>query len=172
MAKETDRQQLAAAEVQSRTSCGSANSPKTHNLKFRAVSGKRGGISRGFPLLQLRVLRPSLSQNRHVRVSFLPERKKILTGFAGTIFISNHTLRASELKMGECTHYLLSIMDANGIAASALSLPDSVNPAKGPEACQLARRINEQLADIVSKHPTSLRSNGDVTATGDDRRCT
>jgi hypothetical protein len=45
-------------------------------------------------------------------------------------------------------------MGANGIAASALSLPDSVHHAKGPEACQLARRINEQLADIVSKHPT------------------
>ena len=48
----------------------------------------------------------------------------------------------------------LSLMDANGIAASVLSLPDSVNHAKGSEACQLARRINEQLADIVSKHPT------------------
>jgi len=48
----------------------------------------------------------------------------------------------------------LSIMDANGIAASVLSLPDSASHAEGPEACQLARRINEQLADIVSKHPT------------------
>ena len=48
----------------------------------------------------------------------------------------------------------LSRMDANGIAASVLSLPESANHAKGPEACQLARRINEQLADIVSKHPT------------------
>jgi predicted TIM-barrel fold metal-dependent hydrolase len=48
----------------------------------------------------------------------------------------------------------LSLMDANGIAASVLSLPDSADHAKGPEACQLARRINEQLADIVSKHPT------------------
>jgi predicted TIM-barrel fold metal-dependent hydrolase len=48
----------------------------------------------------------------------------------------------------------LSLMDANGIAASVLSLPDSANQAKGPEACELARRINEQLADIVSKHPT------------------
>jgi predicted TIM-barrel fold metal-dependent hydrolase len=48
----------------------------------------------------------------------------------------------------------LSLMDANGIVASVLSLPDSANHAKGPEACQLARRINEQLADIVSKHPT------------------
>jgi predicted TIM-barrel fold metal-dependent hydrolase len=48
----------------------------------------------------------------------------------------------------------LSIMDANGIAASVLSLPDSADHAKGQEACQIARRINEQLADIVSKHPT------------------
>ncbi len=48
----------------------------------------------------------------------------------------------------------LSLMDANGIAASVLSLPDSADHANGPEACQLARRINEQLADIVSKHPT------------------
>src|SRR6266478_858238 len=48
----------------------------------------------------------------------------------------------------------LSLMDANGISASVLSLPDSADHAKGPEACQLARRINEQLADIVAKHPT------------------
>jgi 6-methylsalicylate decarboxylase len=48
----------------------------------------------------------------------------------------------------------LSLMDANGISASVLSLPDSASHAKGREACQLARRINEQLADIVSKHPT------------------
>src|SRR5882724_843805 len=47
----------------------------------------------------------------------------------------------------------LSVMDANGIAASVLSLPDSADHATGPDACQLARRINEQLADIVSKHP-------------------
>ncbi len=47
----------------------------------------------------------------------------------------------------------LSLMDANGISASVLSLPDSASHAKGPEACQLARRINDQLAGIVSKHP-------------------
>ncbi len=47
----------------------------------------------------------------------------------------------------------LSLMDASGISASVLSLPDSASHAKGPEACQLARRINEQLADIVSKNP-------------------
>jgi predicted TIM-barrel fold metal-dependent hydrolase len=48
----------------------------------------------------------------------------------------------------------LPLMDANGISSSVLSLPDSASHAKGPEACQLARRINEQLADIISKHPT------------------
>src|SRR5258708_16133997 len=48
----------------------------------------------------------------------------------------------------------LSLMDANGISASVLSLPDSASHAEGPEACQLARRINEQLAEIVSEHPT------------------
>src|SRR5258708_21795748 len=47
----------------------------------------------------------------------------------------------------------LTLMDANGISASVLSLPDSASHARGPEGCQLARRINEQLADIVSKHP-------------------
>src|SRR6266478_4830197 len=47
----------------------------------------------------------------------------------------------------------LSLMDANGIAASVLSLPDSADHVKGREACELARRINEQLAGIVSKHP-------------------
>jgi len=47
----------------------------------------------------------------------------------------------------------LSLMDTNGISASVLSLPDSASHAEGPGACQLARRINEQLADIVSKHP-------------------
>src|SRR5258705_11637927 len=48
----------------------------------------------------------------------------------------------------------LSLMDANGISSSVLSLPDAASDAKGPEACELARRINEQLADIVSRHPT------------------
>jgi 6-methylsalicylate decarboxylase len=48
----------------------------------------------------------------------------------------------------------LSLMDANGISASVLSLPDSASHVKGREACQLARRINEQLADIVSEYPT------------------
>src|SRR5260370_23647667 len=48
----------------------------------------------------------------------------------------------------------LSLMDANGIAASVLSLPDSSDHAKGQDACRLARRVNEQLAEIFSEHPT------------------
>jgi predicted TIM-barrel fold metal-dependent hydrolase len=48
----------------------------------------------------------------------------------------------------------LSLMDENAIAASVLSLPDAADHVKGSEACELARRINEQLAGIVSKHPT------------------
>src|SRR3979490_550770 len=62
----------------------------------------------------------------------------------------------------------LSLMDANGIAASVLSLPDSANHAKGTEACQLARRINEQLADIVSKHPTRFGAMATLPALATD----
>ena len=58
----------------------------------------------------------------------------------------------------------LSLMDANGIAASILSLPDSASHAKGPKACQLARRINEQLADIVSRHPTRFGAMATIPA--------
>ena len=52
----------------------------------------------------------------------------------------------------------MSLMDANGIAASFLSLRDLADDTTGPEACQLARRINELLADIVSNHPTRFRA--------------
>src|SRR6266853_2177503 len=60
----------------------------------------------------------------------------------------------------------LSLMDANGIAASVLSLPDSADHENGPGACQLARRINEQLADIVSKHPTRFGAMATLPALG------
>src|SRR5258708_24354929 len=62
----------------------------------------------------------------------------------------------------------LSLMEANGIAASVLSLPDSADHAKGPEACQLARRINEQLADIVAKHPTRFGAMATLPALATD----
>jgi hypothetical protein len=58
----------------------------------------------------------------------------------------------------------LSLMDANGISASVLSLPDSASHAKGPEACQLARRINEHLATFsYSYTETALRLPVDVS---------
>jgi 6-methylsalicylate decarboxylase len=77
----------------------------------------------------------------------------------GIIDVHSHiiTTLGSQAPMGKLPSWSveewLSLMDANGIAASVLSLPESANHAKGPEARQLARRINEQLADIVSKHP-------------------
>src|SRR5258707_4888528 len=64
----------------------------------------------------------------------------------------------------------LSLMDANGIAASVLSLPDSASHVKGPEAGQIARQINEQLADNRLKTSHALRSDGHVTGAGGDRR--
>ncbi len=48
----------------------------------------------------------------------------------------------------------LSLMDEHGIAACIISVPDAANHAKGPKACEIARRINETLADIVVRHPS------------------
>jgi predicted TIM-barrel fold metal-dependent hydrolase len=48
----------------------------------------------------------------------------------------------------------LSYMDEHGIAACVLSDPDSANHATGQEARDIARRANETLADIVSRHPS------------------
>jgi predicted TIM-barrel fold metal-dependent hydrolase len=47
----------------------------------------------------------------------------------------------------------ISYMDEHGISACVLSDPDSANHATGQEARDIARRINEALADIVSRHP-------------------
>src|SRR5258708_27087010 len=48
----------------------------------------------------------------------------------------------------------LSYMEEHDIAACVLSDPDSANHAKGREARDIARRVNETLADIVSRHPS------------------
>jgi len=48
----------------------------------------------------------------------------------------------------------LSYMEEHDIAACVLSDPDSANHAKGQEARDIARRVNETLADIVSRHPS------------------
>ena len=47
----------------------------------------------------------------------------------------------------------LSYMEEHDISACVLSSPASANNATGQEARDIARRTNEVLADIVSKHP-------------------
>jgi hypothetical protein len=47
----------------------------------------------------------------------------------------------------------LSYMEEHDISACVLSDPDSANHATGQEARDIARRINETLADIVSRYP-------------------
>jgi predicted TIM-barrel fold metal-dependent hydrolase len=44
-------------------------------------------------------------------------------------------------------------MDEHGISACVLSDPDSANHATGQEARDIARRVNEALANIVSRRP-------------------
>ena len=48
----------------------------------------------------------------------------------------------------------LSYMEEHDIAACVLSDPDSANHATGQAARDIARRVNETLADIVSRHPS------------------
>jgi len=45
-------------------------------------------------------------------------------------------------------------MEEHDISACVLSDPDSANHATGQEARDIARRVNETLADIVSRHPS------------------
>jgi 6-methylsalicylate decarboxylase len=47
----------------------------------------------------------------------------------------------------------ISYMDEHGISACVFSDPDSANHATGQEARDIARRVNEALADIVSRGP-------------------
>ncbi len=48
----------------------------------------------------------------------------------------------------------LSYMEEHDISACVLSVPDSANHATGKDARDIARRVNETLAEIVSKHPS------------------
>jgi len=48
----------------------------------------------------------------------------------------------------------LAMMDANGIAACVLSWPGATSFLKGKPARDLARAMNEEFANIVSRHPT------------------
>jgi 6-methylsalicylate decarboxylase len=47
----------------------------------------------------------------------------------------------------------LSYMEEHDISACVLSAPASANNATGQEARDVARRSNEVLAEIISKHP-------------------
>src|SRR5260370_7012281 len=48
----------------------------------------------------------------------------------------------------------ISYMDEHDISACVISDPDSANHATGQEARNIARRVNETLADSVSRHPS------------------
>src|SRR5258705_8814421 len=48
----------------------------------------------------------------------------------------------------------LSYMEEHDVSACVLSDPDSANHTTGQEARDIARRVNETLAGIVSKHPS------------------
>src|SRR5258705_2784524 len=48
----------------------------------------------------------------------------------------------------------LSYMEEHDISACVLSDPDSANHTTGQEARDIARRVNETLADSVSRHPS------------------
>ena len=50
--------------------------------------------------------------------------------------------------------WALALMDQHGIAASVLSVPDAANAESGAKARDIARRVNETLATIVSDHPS------------------
>src|SRR5258706_12545905 len=50
----------------------------------------------------------------------------------------------------------LSYMEEHDISACVLSDPDSANHTTGQEARAIARRVNETLADSVSRHPSRL----------------
>src|SRR5258707_3213506 len=52
----------------------------------------------------------------------------------------------------------ISYMDEHDISACVLSDPDSANHATGQEARDIARRVNETLADIVSRWPSRFRA--------------
>src|SRR5260370_9800144 len=50
----------------------------------------------------------------------------------------------------------LSYMEEYGITACVLSSPASANDATGQKARDIARRTNQTLAELVSKHPKRL----------------
>ena len=58
----------------------------------------------------------------------------------------------------------LAIMDEHGIEAVMLSVPDNANHNRGGEGRDIARRINDILADLVAKHPRRFGAMATVPA--------
>ena len=83
-----------------------------------------------------------------------------MTGLTGSIDVHSHAV----LPIGQgppldqlpewSAEGTLSLMDENGIAACLISVPDAANHTEGQEACEIARRVNESLAEIVARHPS------------------
>src|SRR5258706_2908384 len=57
----------------------------------------------------------------------------------------------------------ISYMEKHDISACVLSDPDSANHATAQQARDIARRVNETLADIVSRHPRRFAAVGTLS---------
>jgi predicted TIM-barrel fold metal-dependent hydrolase len=58
-------------------------------------------------------------------------------------------------------------MEAHGIAACLLSIPDAAKHAAGQDGRDIARRINKALAEIVSRHPDQFGALAEIEYTLD-----
>jgi 4-alpha-glucanotransferase len=63
----------------------------------------------------------------------------------------------------------LSYMEEHDISACVLSAPASTNNATGQEARDIARRTNEVVAEIISKHPNLIASEQSLDWLGEPR---
>src|SRR6267154_1564754 len=146
-------------ENHSSSACHQTNVPQAHLHVMFLRTPDRGRTSANFDHINY-----SPNARRSKAMSNVLENDNLSTSSArkmtGIIDVHSHIITnlGSQAPMDKLPPWSidrsLSLMDANGISASVFSLPDAASDAKGPEACHLARRINEQLADIVSKHPT------------------
>lgn len=48
----------------------------------------------------------------------------------------------------------IALMDQNGISCAIISVPDAANFAEGQAAVDIAREINDKIAEMVAKYPT------------------
>ncbi len=94
-------------------------------------------------------------QSENERGVFSASRK-----MTGIVDVHSHPILGvgAQAPMKQLPHWsvehTLALMDEHGIAASVLSIPFAANFAEGREACAVARQVNEQLAEIVQRHPS------------------